>query len=53
MDPVAAARLLMTIYLGVCSQLNEQGKPWFSPGQVTDLLLNGLRVEDGARGGGS
>jgi len=42
LDPVAAARLLMTIYLGVCSRLNEQGKPWFSPGQVTDLLLHGL-----------
>lgn len=45
LDPVSEARLLMTIYLGVASQLNEQGKPWFSPGQVTDLLLNGLRKD--------
>ena len=42
-EPASAARLLMTIYLGVSSRLNEQGKPWFSPGQVTDLLLGGLR----------
>ena len=48
LDPVSAARLLMTIYLGVASQLNEQGRPWFSPDQVTDLLLNGLR-KDGER----
>jgi AcrR family transcriptional regulator len=41
-DPVQASRLLMTIYLGVCSQLNEQRQPWFTPTQVTDLLLNGL-----------
>jgi AcrR family transcriptional regulator len=42
MDPPAMARLLMTIYLGVCSQLNEQGRPWFSPQEVVDLLLYGL-----------
>ena len=47
-EPVAAARLLMTIYLGVCSQLNKEGRPWFSPEQVSDLLLNGLRKEEPA-----
>jgi len=52
-EPVATARLLMTIYLGVASQVNEQGKLWFSPDQVTDLLLNGLRKQDKARDGGS
>jgi AcrR family transcriptional regulator len=52
-EPVAAARLLMTIYLGVCSQLNEQGRPWFHPDQVTDLLLDGLRRQNEARDGGS
>jgi hypothetical protein len=41
----------MTIYLGVASQVNEQGKPWFSPDQVTDLLLDGLRKQDETRGG--
>ena len=50
-EPVAEARLLMTIYLGVCSQLNEQGRPWFSPGEVTELLLDGLRKQSQARGG--
>jgi hypothetical protein len=43
----------MTIYLGVCSQLNEQGRPWFHPDQVTDLLLDGLRRQNEARDGGS
>ncbi len=51
-DPVAAARLLMTIYLGVCSQLNEEGRLWFSPEQVTDLLLDGLGKQSTANGGG-
>ena len=51
-EPVAEAKLLMTIYLGVCSQLNEQGKPWFSPGEVTELLLDGLRKQSRARSGG-
>jgi hypothetical protein len=46
------ARLLMTIYLGVASRLNERGEPWFSPAQVTDLLLNGLheQVQEKERG---
>ena len=45
------ARLLMTIYLGVASQVNERGEPWFSPTLVTDLLLNGLRAEQQGRPG--
>jgi len=52
-EPVAAARLLMTIYLGVGSQVNQQGKHWFTPGQVTDLLLNGLRSKTQAHDRGS
>ena len=52
-EPVATARLLMTIYLGVGSQVNQQGKHWFTPGQVTDLLLNGLRSKAAAHDGGS
>jgi AcrR family transcriptional regulator len=51
-DPVATARLLMTIYLGVGSQVNEQGRHWFTPGQVTDLLLDGLRKQSQAHDGG-
>jgi AcrR family transcriptional regulator len=42
-DAMAMANLLMTIYLGVGSQVNDEGKHWFTPGQVTDLLLDGLR----------
>jgi AcrR family transcriptional regulator len=45
-EPAAAARLLMTVYLGVGSQVNEQGKHWFSPQQVADLLLDGLRRQN-------
>jgi len=52
MEPEAAARLLMTIYLGVGSQVNEQGRQWFSPGEVTALLLDGLRKQDEERDGG-
>jgi TetR/AcrR family transcriptional repressor of nem operon len=43
LEPEPTARLVMTIYLGVASRLNERGEPWFSPAQVTDLLLDGLR----------
>jgi AcrR family transcriptional regulator len=51
-EPDAAARLLMTIYLGIGSQVNEQGRQWFSPGEVTELLLDGLRKQHDAHGGG-
>jgi AcrR family transcriptional regulator len=42
-DPLSAAGLLMTIYLGTASQWNEQGRPWVSPAMVADFVLNGLR----------
>jgi hypothetical protein len=51
-EPEATSRLLMTIYLGVASQVSEQGKLWFSPDEVTNLLLNGLRMQNGTQGGG-
>jgi AcrR family transcriptional regulator len=51
-DPVTTANLLMTIYLGVGSQVNERGKHWFTPGQVTDLLLDGLRKQSQVHSGG-
>jgi len=35
-------RLVMTIYLGTASQVNEQGRPWLDPGQVARFTLNGL-----------
>jgi AcrR family transcriptional regulator len=51
-EPIAAANLLMTIYLGVGSQVNDEGRHWFTPAQVTDLLLDGLRKQQEAADGG-
>jgi AcrR family transcriptional regulator len=35
--------LLMTIYLGTASQVDEQGRPWLNPNQVADFVLRALR----------
>jgi AcrR family transcriptional regulator len=43
LDPESTARLLMTIYLGVASRVDQAGDPWFSADQLADLLLDGLR----------
>jgi len=43
MDVVSTANLLMTIYLGTGSQVNEHGRPWLNPQHVTALVLDGLR----------
>jgi AcrR family transcriptional regulator len=40
---VSTANLLMTIYLGTGSQVDENGRPWLDPGQVAALVLDGLR----------
>jgi AcrR family transcriptional regulator len=53
LEPKVTARLLMTIYLGVASRLGERGEPWFSPDQVTDLLLGGLSKRTERSDGGS
>ena len=45
LDPVSTANLLMNIYLGTGSQVNEQGKQWFSPEQVSDFVLKSLQSE--------
>ncbi len=42
-DPDLTAALLMTIYLGGCSQLDSEGKIWLDPGQVAAFILDGLR----------
>jgi AcrR family transcriptional regulator len=42
-DPDATAALLMTIYLGTASQVDENGQPWLDPGQVADFALSALR----------
>jgi AcrR family transcriptional regulator len=44
MEPAQIAMLLMTIYLGTASQLNDQGRPRLDPSQVSELILNGLRT---------
>ena len=37
------AILLMTIYLGTASQVDEQGRPWLDPNQVAEFALRALR----------
>ena len=37
------AMLIMTLYLGTASQLNDQGRPWIAPASVARFALNGLR----------
>jgi len=41
-----ATALIMTVYLGSCSQLDSNGKIWLDPGQVVGLILNGLRSRE-------
>jgi TetR/AcrR family transcriptional regulator len=45
-DPDATAILLMTVYLGTGSQVDENGRLWLDPGQVADFALNALRQAD-------
>jgi len=42
-DPDATAALLMTIYLGSGSQVDEDGRAWLDPSQVAAFALNALR----------
>ena len=42
-DPDATAALLMTIYLGAGSQVDESGRAWLDPRQVAAFVLNALR----------
>lgn len=43
-EPVSMAGLIMTIYLGTGSQVNEQGEQWFSADLVSDFVLKSLLV---------
>jgi AcrR family transcriptional regulator len=45
-DPDLATALLMSIYLGSCSQLDADGKIWLDPDQVVTFILEGLRQRD-------
>jgi hypothetical protein len=39
------AVLLMTIYLGTASQVDDAGRPWLDPAQVASFALAALRAE--------
>ena len=41
-NPLATANMLMTLYLGSGSHVDEQGKVYMDPRQVADFALNGL-----------
>lgn len=41
-DPASMAVLLMTIYLGTATHLDEQGSPRLDPSQVAELVLFGI-----------
>lgn len=43
-DTVSTAALIMNIYLGTGSQVNERGEQWFPPKQVSDFCLQALHV---------
>jgi AcrR family transcriptional regulator len=42
-DPDVTAAMLMTIYLGSCSQLTADGKIWLDPAHIMSFVLDGLR----------
>ena len=42
LDSASASTLLMTIYLGTSSQVQEDGRPWLDPQLVADFALHGL-----------
>jgi len=46
LDLNLATALIMTVYLGSCSQLDLNGKVWLDPGQVFGFILNGLRSRE-------
>jgi AcrR family transcriptional regulator len=43
LDPDATAALLMTIYLGTGSQVDEAGRPYLAPQQVAAFVSHALR----------
>jgi TetR/AcrR family transcriptional regulator len=45
-DPVFTASLLMNIYLGTGSQVDEEGQFWMEPAQVADFVLHALLRKD-------
>jgi AcrR family transcriptional regulator len=45
MDTTAITGLMMSLYLGIASQADDEGKIWLNSTQVADFVLNGLRKE--------
>ncbi len=45
-DPDLFAALVMSVYLGACSQLNANGKIWLDAGQVARFVLEGMRRQE-------
>lgn len=43
-ESVSTAALIMNIYLGTGSQVNERGEQWFPAKQVSDFCLQALRA---------
>jgi hypothetical protein len=46
-EPASTAGLLMTLYLGLGSTVDEQGHPRLSAEQVADFVLHALRAVPG------
>jgi AcrR family transcriptional regulator len=42
-EPIPTAGLVMNIYLGIASQVNEDGKLWIQSGLVADFVTHALR----------
>lgn len=42
-DPAQTSGLIMTIYLGTSSSVDERGRPWMAAQQVADFVLHALR----------
>ena len=42
LDADLTTALIMTVYLGACSQLDAHGRIWLDPTQVVDFILGGL-----------
>jgi AcrR family transcriptional regulator len=44
LDPVSTSNLIMNIYLGTGSQVNQDGKHWIPAEHVTDFVLTSLQA---------
>lgn len=43
-EPISTAALIMNIYLGTGSQVNERGEQWLPPSQISEFCLQALQV---------